>query len=163
MKRDNCSAKTFTGFGFFIEMGVSNLMKKNLLRNEMLTTLNHINQKQHDYLSSEIKNLFISTDEFQNAQTIGITISRFPEVNTRFIIEAAWSLGKQVAVPKCIKRTSEMDFRLITSYDDLELSIWFIEPIITETQTKKESVSCARQAYSIKISHRFCAVIMIGI
>jgi len=108
----------------------------------MLTTLNYINRKEHDNLSSEIKNLFISTDEFQNAQTIGMTISRFPEVNTRFIIEAAWSMGKQVAAPKCIKQTREMDFRLITSYSDLEtIYMDLLEPIVEKTQSiKKEDI-----------------------
>jgi len=143
VKRDNRSAKTFAGFGFFIEMGVSKLLNKKLFRYEMLTTLNHMNRKEHGHLSSEIKNLFISTNEFQNAKTIGITISRFPEVNTRPIIEAAWSMGKQVAVPKCIKRTREMDFRLITSYSDLEtIYMDLLEPIVAKTQSiKKEDIN----------------------
>ena len=62
----------------------------------------------------EITERLLASDEFQNAKTIGITISRYPEVDTRPLIEAAWEMGKRIAVPKCIHATREMDFRLIT-------------------------------------------------
>ena len=61
---------------------------------------------------------------FEMHNTIGVTISRFPEVDTRPLIEAAWQLGKRIAVPKCIKQTREMDFRLITSFDNLRNSLY---------------------------------------
>ncbi len=83
-----------------------------------------------------IKKNLLNSPEFLNASIIGITISRFPEVNTRPIIEAAWELGKKIAVPKCENKTREMDFRMITSYDNLEtVYLDLQEPIIKETRS----------------------------
>ena len=116
-------------------------MTKNLLRNEMLTTLRNIKKNEYDQLCAEINNFFITSEEFRNAEIIGLTISRFPEVNTRPIIDAIWSIGKKVVVPKCIKQTKEMDFRLITSYNDLETVYMDLqEPIVAQTKSiaKKE-------------------------
>ena len=76
----------------------------------------------------------LATDEFRSAHTIGITISRYPEVDTLPLIEAAWKAGKRIAVPKCINATREMDFRLITTFDSLEtVYIDLLEPIIDQT------------------------------
>ena len=68
---------------------------------------------QHQNGSVSIAERVVSSEEFRNAETIGITISRFPEIETRPIIESAWRAGKRVVVPKCIHATREMDFRSI--------------------------------------------------
>ncbi|MEK5070568.1 5-formyltetrahydrofolate cyclo-ligase [Sporosarcina sp. FSL K6-1508] len=109
-------------------------MSKKSLRNQVLGTLNSINRIEHLEKSSVITKRVLISEEFQSADTIGITISRYPEVDTRLLIEAAWTAGKRIAVPKCIHGTREMDFRLITSYDSLEtVYMGLLEPIITET------------------------------
>ena len=60
-------------------------------------------------------------------------------MDTRPIIEAAWKLGKKIAVPKCENQTREMDFRLINSYDNLEKVYFDLqEPIIKETVSIKK-------------------------
>ena len=50
--------------------------------------------------------------------------------------------GKQIAVPKCIQATREMDFRSITSFDDLETVYMDLrEPIVSETKSiAKENI-----------------------
>ncbi len=109
-------------------------MSKEILRNQVLGILNNINRTEHLKKSLEITNRVLASDEFRSADTIGITISRYPEVDTRPLIEAAWAAGKRIAVPKCIHATRKMDFRLITSYDSLEtVYMGLFEPIIDET------------------------------
>jgi 5-formyltetrahydrofolate cyclo-ligase len=109
-------------------------MSKEIMRNQVLGILNNINRTEHLKKSLEITNRVLASDEFRSADTIGITISRYPEVDTRPLIEAAWAAGKRIAVPKCIHATREMDFRLITSYDSLEtVYMGLLEPITVET------------------------------
>lgn len=98
--------------------------------------LNKITRKEYNQLSLAIKDRLVTSTEFSKAEIIGITISRFPEVDTRPIIEAAWALGKQVAVPKCNRQTKAMDFRLLKSFENLEVVFLNLrEPIISETKS----------------------------
>ena len=109
-------------------------MDKQVIRKQMIAKLNELSLEEHARLSRKIKRNIIQSDEFNKAEIIGITISRYPEIDTRLLIEAAWSMGKEVAVPRCKPDTREMDFRLLTSFDDLE-SVYMdlLEPIIAKT------------------------------
>lgn len=116
-------------------------MNKNLKRHEILAMLNKLAEEQHKALSLSIKDRLVSSVEFHEAETIGITVSRFPEIATQPIIEAAWAAGKRVAIPKCVQETKEMDFRLFTSYNELETTYFNLqEPIVSKTDaiSKKE-------------------------
>lgn len=110
-------------------------MNKHAIRKQMIATLkNDLNQEEYARLSRKIKDRIMQSNEFKNAEIIGVTISRYPEVDTRLLIEAAWSLGKQIAVPRCKRESREMDFRLLTSFDELEtVYMDLLEPIITKT------------------------------
>lgn len=109
-------------------------MSKETFRNEILSQLKTLEPSQYEEKSKRIMNRFIATEAFKRAHTIGITISRFPEVNTQPIIEAAWVAGKKVAVPKCIHSTRHMDFRYITSFNQLEKAyVGLMEPKVSET------------------------------
>lgn len=121
-------------------------MSKKIMRNQVLDALNTMDRAEHKKLSLAIVNRVLASDEFHNAETIGITISRFPEVDTRPLIEAAWQAGKQIVVPKCIDGSREMDFRLITSYNNLEtVYLDLLEPIIEDT------VSIGRENIDLQI------------
>ena len=52
-------------------------------------------------------------------KTIALTISVFPEVDTRGIISQLWAMDKRVVVPKCDHKTKQMLFYIITSFDEL--------------------------------------------
>src|SRR5699024_7379810 len=58
---------------------------------------------------------------WNKAGTIGITISRGMEWNTRPIIERAWASGKTVCVPKCNAVEKKLDFYTFHSDDELEV------------------------------------------
>ncbi|MFD1926563.1 5-formyltetrahydrofolate cyclo-ligase [Sporosarcina siberiensis] len=117
-------------------------MNKKIMRNDMLAVLNKMEKTEHEQLSCKITERIITSKEFKNAETIGITISRFPEVDTRAIIEAAWALNKKIAVPKCLPETRDMDFRNILSFNNLEIVYdRLLEPIINKTESvPKESI-----------------------
>lgn len=95
-------------------------MSKLSKRKLMITIMKDMNHSEHESKTTGILNRLYTCEEFASAKTIGVTISRFPEVDTYPLIVTAWESGKQVAVPKCNPKTREMDFRLITSFDDLE-------------------------------------------
>lgn len=57
-------------------------------------------------------------------------VSTAIEVDTRRIIERAWQDGKQVAVPRCVPGTREMEFYFITQWDQLEPGTFgVLEPV----------------------------------
>lgn len=117
-------------------------LNKKDMRNEVLRQLNAIHPDEHQKLSENIKNTLIKEDVYRQAKVIGITMSRFPEVDTIPIIQAAWADGKQVAVPKCIRSTREMDFRIINHFDELEtVYMDLLEPIVEKTMSiQKEQI-----------------------
>lgn len=84
---------------------------------EKLSILN-----EHTYIlySEQIKTKFLEKISSLQIQTIGLTISSFPEVDTEGIIRALWAQGKTVVVPKCAPKSRSMTFYRIESYDQLE-------------------------------------------
>ncbi|KXH87439.1 5-formyltetrahydrofolate cyclo-ligase [Sporosarcina sp. HYO08] len=116
-------------------------MQKATKRKQILQQLTGLKLDIHEAKSLAIIEKVLASPDYQNAKTIGITISRFPEVNTTSLIEAAWQDGKQVAVPKCIASTRHMDFRLINSFDQLETVYMDLrEPIIEKTTSVAKSM-----------------------
>ncbi|MBQ0140333.1 MAG: 5-formyltetrahydrofolate cyclo-ligase [Kurthia sp.] len=96
-------------------------MNKKQYRKNMLIKLQ--NMAEEDYLrkSKMIHNKLLNMKEIQHAQIIALTISNFPEVNTKLLIEALWKIGKTIVIPKCHPKTKEMDFYVFQAYDQLEI------------------------------------------
>lgn len=103
-------------------------------RKTIIDILKQMDRAQHAAKSATVMDRLFESKPFQQAETVAVTISRFPEVDTRLLIERAWQLGKKVVVPKCTASTREMDFRIITSYEDLEtVYMDLLEPIEERT------------------------------
>lgn len=62
---------------------------------------------------------FCGLEEFQSCDTLFAYVSQDIECDTAPMIAQALSLGKRVAVPKCLDGVNEMDFYFIQSIDDL--------------------------------------------
>ncbi len=106
----------------------------------MNETLSTLGQLEYQRLSEQIAENLYSTSYWQKANVIGITISRFPEVNTYPIIEKAWREGKTVTVPKCIPKTRKLDFRKITDFSQCEKGYFqLIEPLINQTEAVEKN------------------------
>ncbi len=72
--------------------------------------------------------------QYRNADIIITYVSKNPEVDTWHLIQRAFSDGKKVAVPKC-RSQGKMDFYLISSQDDLEVSTFGIfEPKVNQCE-----------------------------
>ncbi|WP_176483694.1 MULTISPECIES: 5-formyltetrahydrofolate cyclo-ligase [Bacillus] len=108
---------------------------KNKLRKEMKAKLKCYTEQEHTNMSTYIQKHLFETKQWQDAKTIGITVSRFPEVRTDEIIEKAWNEGKKIAVPKCNPTSSTMDFYEIVSFHELEVVYFGLrEPIVSKTK-----------------------------
>ena len=91
----------------------------------------------------KIANKLLNLWTFRDADTLLAYMSTDIEVDTLYLIERAWELGKKVAVPRCIAGTRNMVFHYITSFDDLESgSFGVMEPIADKCPTLVASDKC---------------------
>ncbi|WP_404443615.1 5-formyltetrahydrofolate cyclo-ligase [Sutcliffiella horikoshii] len=111
------------------------MIEKSILREEMKKILGDMDRSSHELMSKIIQAKLFSSNEWKDAQTIGVTISRFPEVDTEGIITRAWEEGKKVAVPKCFPKDKSMNFYYLENFNQLE-SVYFglKEPIVSEVE-----------------------------
>lgn len=110
-------------------------MEKAVLRKSVIGQMSELTKSQHAQMSSAILEKLLEDPDFQKAETIGVTISRWPEVDTIPLIETCWRLGKRVAAPKCFAKDRTMDFRLFNRLDQLEVVYMDLqEPIEAQTE-----------------------------
>lgn len=107
---------------------------KNFLRNQMKETLSKISKPVYEDYSYKIASRLYDDNDWKQANIIGITVSKQPEVDTYQIIRKAWEEGKQVVVPKCYPKEKKLSFRVLTRFAQLE-SVFFglYEPIVDIT------------------------------
>ncbi|MEH7303972.1 5-formyltetrahydrofolate cyclo-ligase [Neobacillus drentensis] len=112
------------------------MINKVLIRKEMKETLSKLTKSLYENYSDKIANRLYEDQDWKQAQVIGITISKNPEVDTYQIIRKAWELGKQVVVPKCDPKEKKLSFRTITDFSQLETVFYgLFEPIETLTSS----------------------------
>ena len=102
-------------------------MRKHDIRNDMKRRLAKIEHDEYIALSQCIKERFLKEGINKKSNTVGLTISNFPEVDTKELIQALWNLGKQVAVPRCDSKERTMQFYLLEDFNDLEnvyMNLW---------------------------------------
>ncbi|MBT2754731.1 5-formyltetrahydrofolate cyclo-ligase [Mesobacillus foraminis] len=111
------------------------LNEKKKLRTAMKGKLEELNLPLYEDLSCQIARNLYSDVSWVEARTIGITLSRAPEVDTFQLIRKAWEQGKRVAVPKCQPKNREMIFRQLTRFAQLETVYSNLyEPVEAETE-----------------------------
>ncbi|MBZ5749742.1 MULTISPECIES: 5-formyltetrahydrofolate cyclo-ligase [Metabacillus] len=110
-------------------------MDKNYLRSLIKNKLANMTDNEFWQYSGDIHKQLFSLPEWKIAQTIAVTISTGREVDTTHIIEKAWQEKKNIVVPKCHPEMKTMDFRLITSFNQLERVFFgLLEPKVEETE-----------------------------
>lgn len=114
------------------------MTEKKLIRKELKERLGLLSKPVYEHYSYIIANTLYKDEDWQNANVIGITISKESEVDTFQIIRKAWEAGKEVAVPKCNPVTKTLSFRKITQFSQLE-SVYYglLEPIVEQTMVVK--------------------------
>jgi 5-formyltetrahydrofolate cyclo-ligase len=111
--------------------------EKKVLRKRVMTELEIMPKPQYEHLSYMLANQLFLDEHWKTANTIGVTVSRFPEADTYQIIRKAWEQGKTVVIPKCLPKTKEMVFRTLTAFDQLETVYYgLLEPIEAVTAEK---------------------------
>lgn len=115
-------------------------MNKAEIRKMVKEKLEHVPADLYHRWSREIAAILFSIDEWKNAATIAITISRGREVETRAIIQEGWKQGKRIVVPKCEPISRDMTFRVLDSFDQLEVVYYGLEePMEAETEAVSAS------------------------
>jgi len=110
-------------------------MNKTEIRKMVKEKLQHIPSDLYHKWSREIATSLFSLDDWKNAATIAVTISRGKEVETRAIIQEGWKQGKRIVVPKCDSISRGMTFRILESFDQLEVVYYGLEePKEAETE-----------------------------
>lgn len=117
-------------------------MNKKSIRKNMSNRLQAMDRMTYEQMSYKIATELIGTDEWKKSSVIGLTVSRFPEVDTWQLIRTGWGQGKKMAVPKCIPASKGMSFRKLSAFTQLESSFFgLFEPIDSETEkTQKEEI-----------------------
>lgn len=99
-------------------------MEKKEIRKQILSDLKKLDKSIYEQHSFEIAKKLYQLPVWKEANTVALTVSRPPEVDTWQIIRSGWLEGKRMVVPKCHPETKQMVFRQITSFTQLE-SIYF--------------------------------------
>ena len=110
-------------------------MEKKDLRKQTQQFLKQLDAATYEGWSQQIHQRFLESEAVQRAAIIGLTVSAFPEVETRTLIQTLWSMGKKVAVPRCKPETHEMDFYIFSDFEELEtVYMALLEPVPSRTQ-----------------------------
>ncbi|MDO4522841.1 MAG: 5-formyltetrahydrofolate cyclo-ligase [Eubacteriales bacterium] len=119
-------------------------MQKKEIRALIFQRRKECTDEQRTKWSHVIAQKVIASEAFAQADTVYAYMDCKGEVVTKEIIDAAWSLGKRVAVPRVIG-PEEMRFYYITSYGDIEPGYFGVpEPIMHE-----ETEACSQDALMI--------------
>lgn len=108
---------------------------KTQLRKNMKMKLEQLTLPVYEDLSYQVACKLFADEDWKRASTVGITVSKRPEVDTFQLIRKAWEQGKRVVVPKCVPREKELDFRTLTRFSQLEMVYsQLYEPKVTATE-----------------------------
>jgi 5-formyltetrahydrofolate cyclo-ligase len=110
-------------------------MEKKELRIKLKETLSALSKPIYEEFSKKIVSQLFQDEDWKQSAIIGVTLSKFPEVDTYPIIRKAWEQGKTVVVPKCYPKEKKMSFRVLSDFSQLE-SVFYglLEPIEEKTQ-----------------------------
>ncbi|OZI13092.1 5-formyltetrahydrofolate cyclo-ligase [Bacillaceae bacterium SAS-127] len=86
----------------------------------MKEVLANMSKLEYEQYSFQIARQLGSLPLWQSAETIAVTVSRVPEVDTWALITRGWEEGKVVVVPKCDPTDRSMKYYQLTSFCELE-------------------------------------------
>ncbi|WP_018661508.1 5-formyltetrahydrofolate cyclo-ligase [Heyndrickxia acidiproducens] len=109
--------------------------EKNQLRKQIKAMLSEMPRSEYESRSLALAGRLFASSAWQEADTVALTIPRFPEVDTIPMIKRGWGEGKRICVPKCIPAPKQLVFRELRSFDELE-TVYFglSEPIVEKTE-----------------------------
>ena len=93
---------------------------KKEIRSQMRRIRREMSPQTVQEKNDRIYKRLIATQQYRQAKTVVVYVSKELEVDTRRLMEHAWADGKQVAAPRCVENTRLMKMHLIGSMEDLE-------------------------------------------
>lgn len=111
------------------------MAEKKQIRNMLMQQLGNMTKPDYEHLCYKIAQRLFASRVWLEANTVAITISKVPEVDTYQIIRKAWEENKQVVIPKCFPEDKSMKFRTLKAFNQLE-SVYYglYEPIESVTE-----------------------------
>ncbi len=117
-------------------MSVKNLKKS--IREEIIAKRDSLTEDYRDKASKVIRNKLINSKEFHEANTIMSFVSFSTEVDTREMMELAWSLNKKIVTPLAILKDRKLELYHISKWDQLKEGIYgILEPMPDEQRVVK--------------------------
>ncbi|KKB37285.1 5-formyltetrahydrofolate cyclo-ligase [Bacillus thermotolerans] len=116
-------------------------MNKKLTRQTMKESLSKLDRLSYEQFSFQIAQRLYGLKVWEEAQTVAVTVSNVPEVDTWQIIRQGWLEGKRMVVPKCVPASRKMDFYELTSFTELEniyANLYEPEPVRTNLVPREE-------------------------
>ncbi len=116
-------------------------MEKKQMRQQMIEQLKQMAPHTYQTRCEHMIERLLKEPSVMEGETIAVTMSAFPEVETRGLIEKLWEMGKKIAIPKCHPQTRAMQFYEITSFSQLETVYLHIEepvPALCEEVGKED-------------------------
>lgn len=102
---------------------------KNRIRDESKLFRENLSVDKKLRLDQKIANKLLNLWYFRERELILTYVSNQIEIDTSFIINKSLEQGKKVAVPRCINGTSNMDFYIIETFEELSAgSFGILEP-----------------------------------
>lgn len=103
---------------------------KNQLRSQAKELRRGLSRDEKKALDAAVLKRIVFSPAYKQCRTLLTYVSTDIEVDTRALIEYAFSDGKMVAVPKCVPNTALMDFFYIKSIDELRPGTFSVpEPV----------------------------------
>ncbi|PAQ14826.1 5-formyltetrahydrofolate cyclo-ligase [Bacillaceae bacterium SAOS 7] len=87
----------------------------------MKEVLANMSKLEYEQYSFQIARQLGSLPLWQSAETIAVTVSQVPEVDTWALITRGWEEGKNIVVPKCDPSDRSMTYYHLTSFCELEM------------------------------------------
>lgn|SRR5690625_674938 len=90
------------------------------LRSDMIQQLKNINLHDKRKIEKKIMTQLFQTSIWKNAKVIGTTMAQNFEWNTAEIIQRGWKEQKDIVIPKANKKSRQLTFYTITSFQDVK-------------------------------------------
>ncbi|MBA4601757.1 5-formyltetrahydrofolate cyclo-ligase [Thermoactinomyces sp. AMNI-1] len=115
-------------------------MLKSELRKSMTDFLKGLSEREKREVEKKLLKNLLSSSLWNDAKTIGVTVSRGFEWNTMPIIESGWEQGKTICVPKCVPKEKKLVFYELSDFGQLEKSYYnLLEPKTEKTRKVEKS------------------------
>lgn len=94
--------------------------QKNELREKAKAWRSGLHKGEKQRMDFKIQEKVLNLWKFRDVNTVLLYYAKPNEVDTELLIKRSWSLGKTVALPRCVPGTRDMEFYVVTSLSQLE-------------------------------------------